>query len=153
MAIWNGYIGVWRNVANLNAANFATLIEAMQALGPQSGTVPATLNHDRGNLDDPPTRYNFQASFDSTEVSLDKFKQMMADLFGKPVEDIGDTFVDVSYSGGGRESRVWTFSFPAGITDRVEVVRFGRGGSWAESYQEEAAYREANAADWELPEE
>ena len=147
---WNGYLRVDRIVANLNEANFATLIEAMAELGPQSinaeGALgqPVNVTHDRPNDPDIPIKYIFQANFDPSEVTIETWKEAMADLFGVDPGDIGDTFVDTSYSGGGRETREWTFSLPDGVTDRVVFARFGRGESQEISRLEVLAYLKAN---------
>ncbi len=152
---WNGYLRVDRNVANLNEANFATLMEALLAMGPQSTSAegglgqPANVTHDRPNDPDAPVKYFLKANFDPSEVTIETWKQFMADLFdGVEAEDIGDTFSDVSYSGGGRETREWTFSLPDGVTDRVVFARFGRGGSQEDSRLELLAYLDNNPAEW-----
>lgn len=154
MARWNGYLRVDRITASLNEENFATLIEAMQELGPQSigadGALgqPVNVMHDRPNAADPPTQYIMQANFDPSEVTIETWKEAMAELFGQDPADIGDTFIDVSYSGGGRETREWTFSLPDGVTDRVVFARFGRGGSQEDSRLEMLADMKANAEAW-----
>ena len=149
---WNGYLRA--DQKQLPDEDFATLILAMLAMGPQSTGAeggedqPVNVTHERPNDPDTPVKYIMQANFLPEEVSVEGFRQMMADLFGQPVEDIGTSISDVSYSGDGRETREWTFSYPDGVTDRVVIARFGRGSTQADSKKEARAYLTTNAAEW-----
>jgi hypothetical protein len=145
MPNWTGYIMF--EVINLNQANFDDLCDAFAALPPDNPLIPRDIMRERARLDG--LARVFEMKFDSTQVSLDAFKQFMADLFGVPVEDVVDSIHDtLSYSGEGRETRIWSYEYPA-ATERLQVSRFGRGASWDDSRAEGDAYITANNAAWD----
>lgn len=148
----NVYIGAFRNIANLNEQNFAKLLTAIADTGPQSvfGTggegQPVNVTHPKPNAADPVTACFYRANFDPSEITKDSFKQALADLFGVDVGNVGDTFVDVSYSGGGRQTREWAFSY-LGV-DRVVFARYGHDGTTQDSKKEMQALIDIDGAAW-----
>jgi hypothetical protein len=105
-------------------------------------------NHRRTRLDDDAVIY--ESLYDTSEVSLAAFKQLLADEFGVDVGDIGSVEGSTSYAGGTTDT--WQFTYNA--VNRFLVERFGGvGASWGESREEVLGYLAANASDWEPPEE
>lgn len=146
MAHWNGYIQF--EAITLSQANFDALCETFAALPPVEPVGPNDFMH--GRIRNDGLARGFEMKFDPAQVEVDTFKQFMADLFEVPVEDVGDTIFDtLSYSGEGRETRIWSFTYPAGVTERLRVYRFGRGETWDTSRLERKAYLFANKAAWE----
>lgn len=146
---WHGYVMLERVTANLNQGNFDTLRDAFRAVTPvEPGGFPAYIMHTRANIAE--DKEIFECKFAPADVEVQSFKQFMATLFGQDVENIEDEILEtVSYSGGGRETRRWGFNFPVAGARRLEVVRFGRGGTWLESLLETTAYFLANIEEWE----
>jgi pectate lyase len=139
MTTWHGYLIVERG--DIGAGNWANLRAMFAALGPATASQPAYLNHWR-EVDADTTIY--EARFDASEVTQAAFKQMLADEFSVPVENI---HVDThATSHGGAFSRVWSYRYPgpAGAV-RFTVHRCAGGGSWQESGHEARAYLGAQA--------
>lgn len=137
MAFWNGYI-LFEKTANLNQANFNALTAAFRAIEPVDPLLPADVMATRRKPDN--SAEVFECKFDPAAVEVESFKQFMSDLFEVPVENVGDEILeDVSYSGlPDTESRRWGFDY-LGV-QRLQVVRFGRGGTWQQSQLEALAY-------------
>ncbi len=136
---WNGYI-LFEKTANLSQANFNALTDAYRALEPVDPLLPADVMATRRKVDN--SAEVFECKFDPAAVDVASFKQFMADLFGVDVADVEDEILeDVSYSGlPDTESRRWGFNYPVGGAQRLQVVRFGRGGTWQQSQLEGLAY-------------
>jgi hypothetical protein len=146
MTSWNGYIQF--EAINLSQENFDALCAAFAELPPVDPQGNADYEHGRIRLDG--LARGFEMKFDAANVTVERFKQFMADLFEVPVEDVEDYVIeDVSYSGGGRLTRVWGFAYPVAGPERLRAYRFGSGGSThEESRLERTAYLIANAAAW-----
>jgi hypothetical protein len=144
---WHGYVLI-EKTANLNQENFDTLRDSFRVLNAVNPTQPAHVMHTRVSLDT--SAEVFECQFDPADVEVSRFSQFMADLFGVNVVDVEDTIIEtVSYSGlDGVESRRWGFNYPVAGAQRLQVVRFGRGGSWQDSRQECVGYLIANSAAW-----
>ena len=141
MANWHGYLAV-ENL-NLNAAQRATLIDALRNLGPVSDPQPARLNHWRTRLDGEAAI--FEALFNESNLTVDKFKQRLGAIFGVDPATIDDATQSTAFG------PVVTFS--RGGTDYLRFLLFGgAGAAWMESGDECRGYLAANIAEWELTE-
>ncbi len=137
MSFWNGYI-LFEKTANLSQANFNALADAYRAIEPVDPLLPADVMATRRKLDN--SAEIFECKFDPAAVDVDSFKQFMADLFEVPVENVDDESLEiVSYSGlPDTLSHRWGFDY-LGV-QRLQVVRFGMGGTWQQSQLEALAY-------------
>lgn len=145
MATWHGYIVIER--LNIGADNWSALVALFEQMGTHDSPLPCRNTHDRTRLDGNAVIYESQ--FDASEITVEQFKQLLADEFSVPVENILDTTEIVDYAG--HETTRWTLYYDEVVAgeDRFLVERFGRGGTWAESGDECRAYLAANAAEWE----
>lgn len=142
MANWHGYFVVERQT--LGDSNWAALKAVFEAMGTAGSPFPAYNNHRRTRLDGDAVIYESQ--FDTSEVSIAAFKQLMADEFGVDVAEIQSNTGSTSYAGG--STTIWTFLYSD--VARFVVERFGAGGStWQQSGDECRGYLAANAAEWE----
>ena len=110
---------------------------------------PCWRNHHRLSLDG--TQGIFRAKFDGSEIDVPTFIAWMATTFDKPPETIGEV---TDYNKYGRTS---TFSYPAGVTDRIRigVLGFVEGQgwpSWEQSHEAVLAYIYDHIEDWEAAE-
>lgn len=91
---WKGYFIVTRNVTHVNEANWALLIDELDALNGAS-RLPNEMNHNRGDMDmfnngdeETPDWYSncyiYTAKFNVGAVSFDKFKNRLINLFDVP---------------------------------------------------------------------
>ncbi len=136
------YIGI-ENLA-LNNSQKATLMSAIKALGPETNLSPARLNHWRTRLDN--NALIAEALFDEDNLTVAKFKQRLANIFGVNISSIGHSIINHSFGGG--TTPVVTFDYNG--VDRLRVVLFGgTGASWNESGDEVRAYLANNKDDWE----
>ena len=145
MATWHGYFLVER--LNIGIDNWTALTNLFEQMGTHDSPIPAENTHSRTRLDGDAVIY--ESRFDASEVTVDQFKQLLADEFSVPVENILDTTDQVDYVGNGTTR--WTFYYDE-ITpgeDRFLVERFGMGGTWDESGDECRAYLAANIVEWE----
>ena len=91
----------------------------------------------------------YESKFDTSEVSIAAFKQLLADEFGVDVGDIETVTSSADYAGIG--TTVWQFNY--GGQERFKVERFGGGGAtWMESGDECRGYLKLYSAEWEQPE-
>lgn len=142
MANWHGYFVVERGT--IGGGNWDTLRVLFEAMGTHDATLPAYNNHRRTRLDEDAVIY--ESRFDTSEVSIAAFKQLLADEFGVDVNDIEHTIDSASYAGG--STTIWSFLYNA--IERFSVGRFGAGGStWQQSGDECRGYLAANRAEWE----
>lgn len=142
---WHGYIGI-ENLA-LNVTQRTTLITALKALGPASNRQPAKLCHWRTRLDG--EAIILEALFDEDNLTIAKFKDRLASIFGVAAGDIGHATVQRSFAGG--TTPVVTFSYAG--TDRLRFALFGGvGAAWQESGDECRGYLALNVDDWEVQE-
>lgn len=135
------YIGI-ENLA-LNATQRATLIDALKALGPASDPQPARLNHWRTRLDG--RAIILEALFDEDNLTVAKFKDRLAAIFGVDPASVGDVSASTAYGPA--------VTFSRGGTDYIRFLLFGgAGAAWRESGDACRAYLAANAAEWESAE-
>lgn len=81
---WSGYFGI-ENIA-LTAPQKATLVSALQALGPSDDPQPAELMHSRTRLDN--DAVIFRARFQDGALTVANLRQFLATTFGVPVAQI-----------------------------------------------------------------
>jgi len=143
--MWHGYFVIEREVAHLGINNWNTLTALFLAMGTHDSPFPMYNNHHRFSLDG--NSVIIESLFDPTEVTVQEFKQLLADTFGVDVADIEDVQSVVSY--GDYATSVWVFNYPIGGDTRFTVRRFGQGGSWEVSRNECLGYIAANIASWE----
>lgn len=146
---WHGYFVLER--LNIGAGNWASLKAMFDDMGTHDSVFPCYNTHLRTRLDGDAVLY--ESLFDTEEVSIAAFKQLLADVFGVPIEDIHDTKSSASYAGG--ETTIWRFWYPdtAAGHDRFLTERFGNGGSaWGESGDECRGYLALHNSEWETVE-
>jgi len=127
----------------IGVGNWDALIALFKAMGTHDNPFPCHNNHDRARLDGDAVIY--ESLFDPDEVSIEAFKQLLADEFAILVEDIEHTTAQDDYAGHG--TTVWTFLYNAVV--RLAVRRFGRGGTWQESGDECRGYLVLYRDEWE----
>lgn len=142
MSDWHGYFVVERGT--IGAGNWATLLALFEAMGTHDSRFPACNNHKRTRLDGDAVIY--ESAFDSAEISLSAFKQLLADEFGVPVEDIDSSTSQDDYAGYG--TTAWDFLYNA--VSCFIVRRFGGAGVWQESRAETLGYLRLYQNEWEL---
>lgn len=142
---WHGYIVIERNT--LGDGNWDALVAVFDNMGNLTGSFPQYCTQKRASLDGNAVIY--ESAFNPSEVSVDEFKQFLADEFSVDVADIEDTQSVVSY--GDYDTAVWVFAYPISGDDRFTVRRFGRGETWGISRNECIGYLSANIEDWENP--
>lgn len=145
---WHGYFAVIR--LNIGAGNWANLQDLYEAMGTHECPFPCFNNHWRTRLDGDAVIY--ESLFDPDEVSVQAFKELLADTFGVSVEDIYHTVDSASYSGD--TTTIWAFYYDAieEGKDRFQVERFGNGHAWELSRQEALGYVKLYQDEWD-PEE
>ena len=137
MSKWHGYIGI-ENVG-LSATQRATLIAELRTLGPASDPQPARLNHWRTRLDNEAAI--FEALFNEGALTVARFKQRLATIFGVDPTTISDATQATQFG------PLMTFS--KGGTDYLRFLLFGgKGAAWMESGDGARAYLAANAGEW-----
>ena len=138
MANWHGYIGI-ENIA-LNNAQRGQLVSALRAIGRQSGSQPAHINHWRPRLDNDAAI--FEALFDEDELTAANVKGYIAGVFGVDAGDISHAASNNQYG--------TSLTLTHGGTDYLRFQLFGGvGTTWEESRQEVISYLSANQAEWE----
>lgn len=145
MTDWHGYIMIER--VNLNATNFGVLVAAMDQLGPGQDIRPSHLLQKRVSLDG--TKVIYEARFDEDQISLDRVKLRLANLFDREADEIGHTLAVQSYSGAPNETATWSLTYPLTGLVRLKLYRFGRGGDWGVSHGEVLFYLLAHIEEWE----
>jgi hypothetical protein len=143
MTTWHGYFAV--EELNLTGPQRQSLIAELRTLGPLSDPQPARRIHWRTRLDDKAAI--FEAAFDQDNLTVEKFKNRLAAIFGVDVADIDHSTTSQSFSPGG-DTPIVTFSH--GGEEKIRVALFaGAGAAWQESRAETLGFLEANQADWE----
>jgi len=138
---WSGYFGI-ENIA-LTAPQKATLVAALQALGPSDDPQPAELIHSRTRLDN--DAVIFRARFQDGALTVANLRQFLAATFGVPVAHVSAATTQQTFAV--RPSPIVTLSYQA--TPRLRVALFGgTTATTAESNSEVLAYLAANAAAW-----
>jgi hypothetical protein len=140
---WHGYFVVKRQT--IGAGNWAALQTVFENMGTLDSRFPCYNNHRRTRLDEDAVIY--ESRFNTEEVSVVAFKQLLADEFGVPVENIQSEIDSVSYAGG--STAVWQFLYSD--VERFKVERFGDGGSnWQQSGDECRGYLALYQEEWDL---
>jgi len=143
MALQHQYFVVERQ--NIGASNWETLVGLFEAMGTSNSPFPAFNNHWRTRLDGSAVIY--ESNFDSSEVSIPAFTQLLADEFAVDASAIINTAGSTKYSPSG-STRTWQFDYNA--INRFEIQRFGGGGaSWEQSRIETLGYLSSNSIAWE----
>lgn len=138
---WSGYFGI-ENIA-LTAPQKATLVAALQALGPSDDPQPAELMHSRTRLDS--DAVIFRARFQDGALTVANLRQFLATTFSVPVAQVSAATTQQTFAA--RPSPIVTLSYQA--TPRLRVALFGgTTATTAESNSEVLAYLAANAAAW-----
>lgn len=142
MTKWHGYMGV-ENLG-LNTAQRQILIDELKTLGPGPVQQPNKRMHWRTRLDE--EAVILETVFDEDNLTIAKFKQRLATIYGVDVSEIGDASTNQSF--GGHTTPVVTFSYSA--TDRLRVAIFGGpSATWQESGDEAREYLILNNVEWE----
>jgi hypothetical protein len=141
--MWRGYFAI--EDLNLNASQRQTLIDALRLLGPASHPNPSRLNHWRTRLDN--RAAIFEAQFNEVNLTVAKFKDRLANIFGVDPATVDHATQQVSYSDG-NNTPVVTFS--RGGTNYIRMALFGGTvADWDTSHDEVLGFLAANRGDWE----
>lgn len=144
MAKWHGYFVVERGAVGIN--NWNHLIQVFEEMGTHKSPMPARNTHWRTRLDGDAGIY--ESAFESGEVGLKGFKELLAAEFDVPVEDIQAIASEASYAGG--FTRVWEYHYPIGGDLRFTARRFGGGAAnWGQSRLECLGYLALYQNEWE----
>jgi hypothetical protein len=142
MAKRHFYLGI-ENLA-LNSAQRATLVNELKALGPASDPQPCRLNHWRTRPDN--NAVIFEAHFDVSNLTTDRFKQRLAAIFGVDEGDISHSVQNPSYA----DTTTVVVTFTYGGTDYLRFATYGGvDASWGQSKREVLGYLFQNLAIWE----
>lgn len=129
---------------NLNASLFAELLQVFKTWIRQASTRPAYLYHKRTRDDE--GAVIGEAYFEG--LTLNKFKQALADAFDLASEDIEHEVSSVTYAV--LPSTQWRFKRVIDSQWRFSVILFGSmGASWMESRIEVEAFLLANYENWQ----
>lgn len=140
---WHGYFAVERQ--NISADNWAALQVVFESMGTLDSRFPCYNNHQRTRLDEDATIY--ESRFDTEEVSVAAFKQLLADEFGVPLESITHQTDTTTYA----DTETATRQFLYNDVERFKVERFGVGGStWQQSGDECRGYLALYRDEWDL---
>ncbi len=139
--MWHGYIVIERGT--VGAGNWSSLQTLFEDMGTHQCPYPCWNTHWRARLDGDAVIY--ESKFDPDEVSVDSFKELLADEFGVDAGDIEHTTAKADYAGHG--TTVWEFLY--GGVVRFVARRFGQGGDWTASGDECRAYLIENMEEWE----
>ncbi len=131
---------------NIGDSNWAALIALFEDMGTHDSKMPAENSHWRTRLDGDAVIY--ESKFDTSEVSIAAFKQLLADEFGVDVADIGIDVGTAYYTQVG--TTTWMFNYSGQY--RFYIERFGGGGAtWEQSGDECRGYLKMWQDEWELP--
>lgn len=148
MAHWHGYFGVEKLI--LGATKWQTLLDALDKLGPGSSYQPAKLLHCRDRLDG--DARICEALFNKSALTINKFKERLALLYGVDPDDIDHDVMQPPPSFGGGVTQVITFTYLG--QGRLRVALFGGVGAlWNESGDECRGYLALHSDEWEPEEE
>lgn len=140
---WHGYFVVERQ--NISADNWAALQVVFESMGTLGSRFPCYNNHQRTRVDGDAVIY--ESRFDTEEVSVAAFKQLLADEFGVPLENIAHQTDTTTYAD--TETAIWQFLY--NDVERFKVERFGAGGSiWQQSGDECRGYLALYRDEWDL---
>lgn len=146
MATWHGY---WTlENLNLNATQRSTLRAAILDYfhdHREPTHQPAELLHTRISLDG--SKVILEAKFDESHLTVNRFKQFLANVFNVTVGTIDSTSASVQLAG--RATPVITFG--RGGTNYIRVALFGGvGATWQQSRDAVIAYLDSARAEWDL---
>lgn len=142
MAFWHSYIGI-ENLG-LNQSQRQTLIAELKTLGPTSDPQPARLNHWRMRLDNEAAI--FEALFNEDNLTIQKFKERLANLYGVDPDDITHQASNQSFAGG----TTTVIDFTYNKAKRLQFALFGgQGCEWMESGDECRGYLAQYRDEWE----
>lgn len=114
-----------------------TLIAHIKTFGDNDATQPAHRNHWRQRLDN--KAMIFEAKFAKNNLTIQKFKDKLAEIFSVDVATVGHTGTNpVTFNRGGDKLLVQLFA--------------GLNTDWETSRQACLAYLSDNLTDWESPE-
>ena len=146
MATRHFYIGI-ENI-NLNVVQRQILIDELKSLGPASNPQPARLCHWRTRLDGEAAI--FEALFDESNLTLNKFKQRLGAIFSVGPGSIDHSTNQVDFAGHGTQ----IVMFSRDGTDYLRFALFGGiDAAWMDSGDECRGYLKANYDEWNEPEE
>ena len=146
MTNWHGYFAV--EDLNLNDNQRKTLVDRLKKLGPVNDPRPSRRNHWRVRLDG--KAVIFEALFNDSVLTVDSFRDRLAELFGVDPVTIDSQLQNVTFKN--RPTPIATFS--RGGTDYLRFAAFGGvNAAWTQSGDECRAYLAANKDEWEAPEE
>jgi hypothetical protein len=135
------YFGI-ENIA-LTAPQKATLVTALNALGPSSDPQPAELMHSRVRLDN--DAVIFRARFQDVDLTTVNLRQFLANVFSLSLASISAATTSTTFLT--LPSPIVTMTVAASA--RMRFVLFGGlAATTAQSNAEVIAYLKANAAAW-----
>jgi hypothetical protein len=118
------YMGI-ENIALTNPQR-ATLVTALQSLGPIEAANPSHRNHWRVRTDN--NAVIFEALFGDNDLTVNAVKGYLANVFSVPVGDVSHVLTDTAYG------PLLTLSYAA--TSRLRVILFGGATpTYAESWE------------------
>jgi hypothetical protein len=127
----------------LTAPQKATLIAALNALGPSSDPQPAELLHSRVRLDNDAVIY--RARFQDNDLTTTNLRQFLANVFAIPLTSVSAVVTSTTFLT--LPSPIITMTVAA--TQRMRFVLFGGlGATTQQSNAECVAYLIANAVAW-----
>jgi hypothetical protein len=142
---WHGYFGI--EDLNLTANQRAILIDVLRNMGPRNDPQPAYNNHWRTRLDNQAAI--FEANFLEDNLTIQRFKEILGNIFNVDPDTIDHDTNQVSFSPGGNTPLV---TFIHGGQNKIRVALFGGvGAAWQGSRREVLGYIKANLEDWEEP--
>jgi hypothetical protein len=116
-------------------------------MGPRNDPQPAYNNHWRTRLDNQAAI--FEANFLEDNLTIQRFKEILGNIFNVDPDTIDHDTNQVSFSPGGNTPLV---TFIHGGQNKIRVALFGGvGAAWQGSRREVLGYIKANLEDWEEP--
>jgi hypothetical protein len=141
------YFVVERVIANLNQANWDRLNSLFTKMGTIGSLFPAHNLHKRVSIDG--NKVIYESMFDTGEISLVAFRQLLANEFGVSVDNIDAIMTLDHYSEAGEADTV-TWDILYNSESRIVIRRFGGGvAPWEQSRLEAIGYLIQNQAEWE----
>lgn len=146
MAEWRGYFAI--EDLNLNASQRQTLANAIRQHGDNQSPFPNRRNHWRISLDE--TKIIFEAAFNDEDLTVNSFKQKLANIFSVAVGAINNSNSNQTF----RTLPTPVVTFSHNSTNYLRMALFGGlTATWEQSRQEALAYLATNKAEWETFEE
>jgi hypothetical protein len=141
---------VYMGMINVSLTNGqkATLIAALNALGPASDGLPARLNHWRTRVDNNARIY--EALFVKDAITIQSIKNRLGVIFDVDPGDITHSVAKQTFAV--RETAIVTFTYNSTARLRIGIFGYAENGNWPtweESRIEVIAYLAANQVAWE----